>query len=174
MAATPENLAVIARGGKSDIPVGPMCHDTVLGWLEESGYVPDDAHATLFLTGEDEVQCRTDVYARIFVNQEDTHVIDVDTLKDLPAGTIIGFYKENLYMHTIIACGDQIFAGSNNGGIINPDEQFRINYNDFMLMQTKQIKFNTDGTWGMDGYKMYAAAPDVIAQRVKDALRVEP
>lgn len=165
MPGTPKALVAAAKQ-KFAGRTGPMCHDAVLEWMQDAGYVPSDCHANLFTVGQD----RSSVFARILVRESDPRVMTLKTLNELPEGTIIGFWKDKKLMHSIITLGNRMVAGANNAGIFSSDPTVAIpmiHENLRAIFLTSQIGWNAeDSTVGLDRYKMHFQAAPEIARRI--------
>lgn len=168
MPGTPKGLVAAAKQ-KFAGRTGIMCHDAVLEWLQDAGYVPSDAHNGLFTAGKD----RSSVFAQILVREDDPRVMTMKTLNELPEGTIIGFWKDKKLMHSIITLGSRMLAGANNAGIFSSDQTVaipKIHENLRAMFLTSQIGWNeADSTVGRDRYTMHFQAAPEIARRITGA-----
>ncbi|MEM9031106.1 MAG: hypothetical protein AAGB18_00540 [Pseudomonadota bacterium] len=165
MPGTPKALVAAAKQ-KFAGRTGPMCHDAVLEWMQDAGYVETDRHKSLFTLGKD----RSSVFAKILVSEADPRIMTMKTLNELPEGTIIGFWKDKKLMHSIITLGNRMLAGANNAGIFTADTKVnlpKIYENLRSLFLTSQIGWNEeDSTVGLDRYKMHFQAAPEIAKRI--------
>ena len=147
---------------------GPMCHDAVLEWMQDGGYVPIDVHTKLFTGGD-----RSSVFAQILVRESDPRILTMKTLNELPEGTIIGFWKDKKLMHSVITIGSAMLAGANKAGIFSADPNVplpKIYENLRSLFLTSQIGWNAeDSTVGLDRYRMHFQAAPEIANRITGA-----
>ncbi len=168
MPGTPKGLVAAAKQ-KFAGRTGPMCHDAVLEWMQDAGYVPSDAHTGLFKSGRD----RSAIYAQVLVSESDPRILTMKTLNELPEGTIIGFWKDKKLMHSVITLGNRMLAGANNAGIFSADKSVaipKIYENLRAMFLTSQIGWNeSDSTVGLDRYAMHFQAAPEIAKRISAA-----
>jgi hypothetical protein len=143
---------------------GVTCHDAVLEWLENAGYVPLGTSTRLF--GQGLVQ-RPVVYSQILVRADDLRAMSLADVNDLPKGEVIGFWGEGQLKHSVLVAERGILVGANNGGVLNPSGPIpRVNINLHAIFQTSQLLWNGNSTVGAGQYELCSAAPDVVAQRI--------
>ena len=169
MPGTPQALASAARNAFTK-RTGTTCHDAVLEWLEDSEYVPNNAHERLFA----DVGGRPPIYGQILVSYSDPRVMTIAGANALPMGTIIGFWGEGELKHSIIVVSPTILAGANNTGVWDPDAAAFpiISLNLRAIFLTSQLMWSPNSTVGKAGYTMHYQAPREVADRINNRLNL--
>ncbi len=146
--ATAADFATVASAAPT-IPTtggGLMCHDTVMTWLVQAGFVSSKQAKQL----HDTFPNGPAFYSQIFARQADFQVTQANA-GGVQAGMICSFYSPLGLSHSMATHANGSFAGTNNlnvgGGL------------DYSQMGAAAFPWNADGTTiGGNGYSLHACS----------------
>lgn len=157
---------------------GPICHDAVVEWLEDAGYITPQQITDAGLgagagggegagVGGAAVKPHDD-----FLVQPDAanRVVSADACRALAQGSILGFYQQNQQggagrlQHSMVVIGNGFYGGANNAGVISltVPRLPTIGANLHAVLNDSQMGWAHNM---VRDYQVYCEAPDTVAAR---------
>lgn len=155
--ATAADLANAAAAVPTIPTTGGMCHDTVMTWLIQAGFVSRQQWNRL----AGDFPTPAALFSLLFARRTDTRVTQATAAAVLQPGMIVSFYYPVATMgisHSVATMNATTLAGTNNLNIGGP-----LGYGQ---MAVAGLPWSPDGsTVGANSYHMFAASVDDFAMR---------